>query len=60
MSRPQMTEQEKQELIIEKISYQEVIRQMSKGDARMEISLNEFLCGIEEKIREIDRKLNGA
>jgi hypothetical protein len=54
-----MTEQEILELTIEKRAYQEVVKQFSKGcDPRMEISLNDFLCGIEDKIKEIDLKLN--
>lgn len=53
-----MTKQEKIELEIEKASYQEVIKQFSKGcDARMEISLNDFLCSLQDKIKEIDKKL---
>ena len=53
-----MTEQERIDLEIEKASYQEVIKQFSKGcDARMETSLNEFLCSLEDKIREINKKL---
>ena len=53
-----MTEQEILELTIEKKAYEEVIKQFSKGcDPRMECGLNEFLCGIEDKIREIDEKL---
>lgn len=45
---------------IEKKSYQEVIKQFSKGDARMSTSLDEFLCGIEKKIKEINDKLSGT
>lgn len=53
-----MTELEILELKIEKAAYSEVIKQFTKGcDARMECGLNEFLCGIEGKIREIDIKL---
>jgi hypothetical protein len=54
-----MTEQERIDLIIEKRSYQEVIKQFSSGcDARMEVGLNSFLQDIENKIKEIDRKLD--
>lgn len=56
-----LTPQERQELEIEKKSYQEVVRQFSKGcDARMEVGLNQFLTEIEDKIKEIDLKLNGT
>lgn len=51
-------EQKILELEIEKASYQEVIKQFTKGcDARMETSLDEFLCGIEAKIKEINGTL---
>ena len=54
-----MNEQERIDLEIEKTSYQEVIKQMSKGcDARMETGLNEFLSDIETKIEQINKKLN--
>ena len=55
-----MTDQERIDLEIEKTSYQEVISQMSKGDARMEVGLDQFLSSIEDKIKEINQKLNGA
>lgn len=55
-----MTEQEILDLTIEKKAYQEVIKQFTKGcDARMECSLDEFLRGLENKIKEIDEKLKG-
>jgi len=54
-----MTEQEILELTIEKAAYREVIKQLSKGDARMECSLDEMLCGLEDKIKDIDKKLKG-
>lgn len=54
-----MNNRERIELEIERASYQEVVKQLSKGcDARMETGLNEFLCGIETKIEEISLKLN--
>lgn len=54
-----MAKQERIDLEIEKASYQEVIKQFTKGcDARMETGLNEFLCDIESKIEEINIKLN--
>jgi flagellar biosynthesis chaperone FliJ len=55
----QMTEQEILKLTIEKKAYEEVIKQFTKGciDARMECSLDEFLRGLENKIKEIDKKL---
>ena len=53
-----MTEQEILELTIEKAAYREVIKQLSKGDARMECSLDEMLCGLEDNIKDIDEKLN--
>jgi hypothetical protein len=53
-----MTEQDRINLIIEKKAFQEVVYQLSKGcDARMSCQLDSFLCGIEDKIREIDIKL---
>jgi hypothetical protein len=54
-----MTEQEILDLTIEKKAYEEVIKQFTKGciDARMECSLDEFLRGLENKIKEIDKKL---
>ena len=55
-----MTTREQQivDLEIEKASYQEVIKQFTKGcDARMETSLDEFLCSIEDKIEEINRAI---
>jgi hypothetical protein len=55
-----MTEQEKIDLMIEKRAYTEVVKQLGQGDARMETGLNKFLTSIEDKVREIDRKLNGA
>lgn len=52
---------EKEEIEIEIKSYQEVIRQFSKGcDPRMETGLDEFLCEIEDKIEELKKKLNGT
>lgn len=55
-----ITNEERIELEIEKASYQEVIKQFSKGDTRMETSLDAFLCEIEDKIEEINKKLNGT
>lgn len=54
-----MTKQEIIELTIEKIAYEEVVKQFSKGiDPRMETGLNEFLCEIEDKIRVLGAKIN--
>lgn len=57
-----MNNQERIELEIEKKSFQEVVKQftMHDCDARMEVGLNRFLCEIEDKIKEIDIKLNGT
>jgi hypothetical protein len=58
-----MTKQERNELLIEKLSLQEVIKQFTKGsgpDARMSIDFDAFLCSIEKMVREIDSKLNGT
>lgn len=56
-----MNNQERIDLEIEKASYQEVIKQFTKGcDARMETDLDKFLCDIEDKIEEINKKLNGT
>jgi hypothetical protein len=54
-----MTEQEILELTIEKMAYREVIKQLSGGDARMETGLDKMLCGLEDKIKDIDEKLKG-
>jgi len=55
-----MTHQERINLELEKASYEEAIKQFtSTPDARMEISLDKFLCDIEDKIKEINKKLNG-
>lgn len=46
----------KEEIEIEIKSYQEVIRQFTKGnpsDARMSISFDQFLKSIEDKIKEL-------
>jgi hypothetical protein len=55
-----MTKQERIELEIEKASYQEVIRQfiIHDCDSRMCTKLNAFLSSIENKIKEIENKLN--
>lgn len=53
-----MTEQEKIDLMIERRAYVEVVQQLGRCDARMETNLDAFLTSIEDKIREIDRKLN--
>jgi predicted CopG family antitoxin len=57
-----MSEEENIKLTIEKLSYAEVIRQFTihNCDIRMEVTMNAFLSDIEEKIKEIDRKLNGT
>lgn len=57
-----MTERERIELEIEKASYQEVIRQfiIHDCDSRMCTKLNAFLSSIENKIKEIENKLNGT
>lgn len=52
-----MTIEEILDLTIEKMAYREVIKQLSQGDARMEIGLNNMLCRLEDKIKEIDLKL---
>jgi hypothetical protein len=53
-----MTNEERTKLEIEKSSYQEVIKQFTKGcDSRMEVELDAFLCEIEDKIIEINKKL---
>ena len=55
-----MTKQERIQLEIEKRSYQEVVRQfiIHDCDSRMCTKLNAFLSSIENKIKEIDEKLN--
>lgn len=57
-----MTEEERTALVVEKKAYGEVVKQFTKHncDARMEVSLDEFLCYIENKIREINDKLNSS
>ena len=59
-NRKEMTKQERIELEIEKASYQEVIRQfiIHDCDSRMCTKLNAFLSSIENKIKEIENKLN--
>lgn len=51
----------KEELEIEIKSLQEVLKQFTKGcDPRMEISLDKFLCDIENRIKELQKQLNGT
>ena len=52
-----MTDEEIIKLKIEKAAYLEVVKQLSKGDARMETGLDDFLCDIEDKIKDINKKL---
>ena len=49
---------EREEIEIEIKSYQEVI--IHDCDSRMEFGLNKFLSEIEDKIKELKKKLNGT
>jgi hypothetical protein len=55
-----MTNEERTKLEIEKASYQEVIKQfiIHDCDVRMEVKMNDFLREIEDKIKEITKKLS--
>lgn len=51
-----MTEQELVDLEIERRALLETVKEMSKGcDARMEVGLNEFLEGLEERAAAIQK-----
>ncbi len=47
------------ELTLDKHGLLAAISELSKGDARMDTKLDEFLTILENRVKEIDAKLNG-
>lgn len=54
------TEQQCVDLLIEKLAFEEVIRQFSAGDGRMSVTVDALCRTVERQVQEIEAKMFAA